>query len=327
LNRKRRTLLRRFVFKRLDNKKKYTALVKRKAKELGFDFCGISEAGFLEEEAPRLEKWLSNNMQGEMKWMEQHFDKRLDPRKLVDNAKTVVSLLLNYYPEKQQHENSSYKISKYAYGKDYHLVLKEKCFALMEELKKEIGDFSGRAFTDSAPVMDKVWAQKSGLGWIGKNTNLISKQHGSFFFVAEIILDFEMEPDAPTGDFCGTCTACIDACPTNAIAAPYLVDGSKCISYLTIELKENIPDEFKGKMDKWVFGCDICQDVCPWNRFSKPGNEQQFRDQQGHTEWTDKEWEEITEEVFRKVYKDSAVKRTKFRGLKRNISFISSQSK
>jgi epoxyqueuosine reductase len=307
----------------VDAKGKYTAIVKQKAKELGFSFCGISKAEFLEQEAPRLEQWLREGKHGEMKWMENYFDKRLDPRNLVEGAKTVISLLLNYYPDQQQEENSFYKISKYAYGKDYHIVLKEKCALLMQELKNEIGDFSGRAFTDSAPVMDKVWAQKSGLGWIGKHSNLISKQHGSYFFIAEIILDVEMEADIPTGDFCGTCTACIDACPTNAIVGPYIVDGSKCISYLTIELKENIPATFKGKMESWVFGCDICQDVCPWNRFSKPTNEKQFADQHGITKWGKDEWEEITEEVFRTVFKDSAVKRTKYKGLKRNIDFRS----
>lgn len=302
--------------------KKYSALVKAKAKEFGFDFCGISKADFLEEQAPRLEKWLQDGRHGEMKWMENNFDKRLDPRKLVDDAKTVISLLLNYYPEKQQAENSEIKISKYAYGKDYHVVLKEKCAQLMNELKKEIGDFSGRAFTDSAPVMDKVWAEKSGLGWIGKNTNLISKQNGSFFFVAEIILDVEMEPDVSTGDFCGTCTKCIDECPTNAIVSPYMVDGSKCISYLTIELKENISSEFNDRMNGWVFGCDVCQDVCPWNRFSKPTHEKQFEDTTGVINWTAKEWQEISEEVFGLIFKDSAVKRTKFKGLKRNLQFL-----
>ncbi len=305
----------------MDTKSKYTALVKRKAKELGFSFCGISRAEFLEEEAPRLEQWLREQRHGEMKWMENYFDKRLDPRKLVDGAKTVISLLVNYYPEKKQDETAFYKISKYAYGRDYHFILKEKCALLMEELKKEIGDFSGRVFTDSAPVMDKVWAQKSGLGWQGKHSNLISKQHGSFFFIAEIILDVEMEADVPTGDYCGTCTACIDACPTNAIVAPYVVDGSKCISYLTIELKENIPAEFKGKTDNWIFGCDVCQDVCPWNRFSKPTEEKQFEDSHGITNWEKSQWEEITEEVFRRVFKESPVKRTRYTGLKRNINF------
>lgn len=298
-------------------------LVKQKARELGFNFCGISKAEFLHEQAPRLEKWLKEQKHGEMKWMENHFDKRLDPRKLVEGAKTVVSLLLNYFPEKEQNAATAhYKISKYAYGRDYHLVLKEKCFQLMESLKAEIGNFSGRAFTDSAPVMDKVWAEKSGLGWIGKNSNLISKQHGSYFFVAEIILDIEMEPDGPTGDFCGTCTACIDACPTNAIVAPYVVDGSRCISYLTIELKEQIPASFSGKMDNWMFGCDVCQDVCPWNRFSAPTHEKQFSDATNKLGMQKEEWEEITEEIFRELFKESAVKRTKFSGLKRNIDFV-----
>lgn len=303
--------------------RKYAAIVKKKAKALGFDFCGISKAAFLEEEAPRLEKWLKQGMQGQMKWMENHFDKRLDPRKLVDGAKSIISLLLNYYPTEKQNEKSGFKISRYAYGKDYHLVLKEKCFLLMEELKREIGNFSGRAFTDSAPVMDKVWARNSGLGWIGKNSNLISRQNGSYFFVAEIILDVEMEPDAPTGDYCGTCTKCIDACPTNAIVAPYVVDGSKCISYLTIELKESIPAGFAGKMDNWIFGCDVCQEVCPWNRFSRPHTEPQFENANGMLAMEKEQWLEITEEIFGKLFRDSAVKRTKFAGLRRNIRFLS----
>ena len=302
--------------------RKYSALIKSKAREFGFEFCGISKAEFLEQEAPRLEKWLSENRNGTMDWMANHFDKRLDPRLLVPGAKSVISLMMNYYPRNFQNENSVYKVSKYAYGKDYHLVLKEKCFALMECLRDEIGDFNGRAFTDSAPVMDKVWAQKSGLGWIGKNSNLISKKKGSYFFIAEIIIDVNLEPDLPTGDFCGTCTACIEACPTQAIVAPYVVDGRKCISYLTIELKDNIPTDFKGKMDNWIFGCDVCQDVCPWNRFSNPAGIDDFSDNKSFTQWEKSQWEEITEEVFKKVFKESPVKRTKYSGLKRNIDFI-----
>ena len=301
---------------------KWSKFIKEKSKEFGFSFCGISKVKFLDKEAPRLEKWLKEDRHGKMTWMENHFDKRLNPELLVPGAKSVISLLANYYPEKCQHENTTYKISKYAYGMDYHLVLKEKCNGLMNCLRQEIGDFSGRAFTDSAPVMDKVWAEKSGLGWIGKNSNLINKKHGSFFFIAEIILDLELEADPPTGDFCGTCTACIDACPTNAIVQPYVVDGSKCISYLTIELKENIPAEFNGKMDDWIFGCDVCQDVCPWNRFSKPTQLYEFNETKEFVEWGAKQWEEITEEVFKKVFKDSPLKRTKFNGLKRNIDFI-----
>lgn len=304
------------------SKEKNTALIKRTAKQLGFDHCGISQAVFLEEEAPRLETWLSKNMHGQMKYMENHFDKRLDPRLLVDGAKSVISLLLNYFPEEKHQDNAGIKISKYAYGTDYHLVIKDKCKTFIDILKKEIGDVNGRCFVDSAPVLDKAWAQKSGLGWIGKNTNLINKESGSFHFVAELIVDVELEYDSPIKDYCGTCTKCIDACPTEAIVAPYIVDGSKCISYLTIELKENIPDEFKGKMDGWTFGCDVCQDVCPWNRFSSPNKEPLFKSEHNLANWNEKQWMEITVEVFKKVFKNSAVKRTGYKGLKRNLEFL-----
>lgn len=300
---------------------KHTAIIKKEAKRLGFDFCGISKASFLEEEAPRLEKWLNENRHGKMDYMANHFDKRLDPRLLVDGAKSVVSLLYNYYPSQQQTENAP-KLSKYAYGNDYHDVIRDKLKELVNSLQEQIGEINGRVFTDSAPVMDKVWAKRSGLGWIGKNSNLINKQQGSFFFIAELIIDLELEYDGPIDDYCGTCTKCIDACPTQAIIAPYVVDGSKCISYLTIELKENIPQEFKGKMDNWAFGCDVCQDVCPWNRFSKPHNEPLFNNTNGLLNYSTQEWNEMTEEVFGKLFKNSAVKRTKFSGLKRNIDFI-----
>ncbi len=301
---------------------KYTAFIKARAKALGFDYCGISKADFLEEEAPRLESWLKQDRHGKMGWMENHFDKRLDPRKLVEGAKSVVSMLLNYYPEKELDSNGSYKISKYAYGKDYHYVIKDKLKELIHDLQQEIGDINGRAFVDSAPVMDKVWAQKSGLGWVGKNANLINKEQGSFFFIAELIVDIELEYDGPIKDYCGTCTRCMDACPTDAIATPYIVDGSKCISYLTIELKENIPTEFKGKMDNWIFGCDVCQDVCPWNSFSKQTTEEAFKPATGLGDMKAKDWEEITEEVFGNLFRNSAIKRTKFEGLKRNIQFL-----
>lgn len=303
------------------NISKHTAIIKSEAKRLGFDFCGISKADFLEEEAPRLEKWLSENRHGSMDYMANHFDKRLDPRLLVDGAKSVVSLLYNYYPSQQQTENAP-KLSKYAYGNDYHDVIKNKLKELVNTLKEKIGDVNGRVFTDSAPVLDKAWAKKSGLGWIGKNSNLITKPQGSFFFIAELIIDIELEYDGPIADYCGTCTKCIDACPTKAIIKPYVVDGSKCISYLTIELKENIPSEFKGKMDNWVFGCDVCQDVCPWNRFSKPHNEPLFNNTNGLLTYSTKDWEDITEEIFGKLFKNSAVKRTKYNGLKRNLEFI-----
>ncbi|WP_308993235.1 tRNA epoxyqueuosine(34) reductase QueG [Mariniflexile litorale] len=305
----------------MNNKSKYTELIKTEAKRLGFLSCGISKAQFLEEEAPRLEKWLNNNMHGQMQYMENHFDKRLDPTKLVEDSKSVISLLLNYYPEEAQSENS-FKLSKYAYGTDYHFVIKDKLKSLLHFIQDEIGEVHGRAFVDSAPVLDKAWAAKSGLGWIGKHSNLLTQQVGSFYFIAELIVDLELEYDTIATDHCGTCTKCIDACPTQAITEPYVVDGSKCISYFTIELKENIPTEFKGKFDDWMFGCDICQDVCPWNRFSKAHSEPLFNPHPELLSMTKKDWEEITEDVFRKIFKDSAVKRTKFLGLKRNIEFI-----
>ncbi|MEC8885507.1 MAG: tRNA epoxyqueuosine(34) reductase QueG, partial [Bacteroidota bacterium] len=283
--------------------------------------CGVSKAGFLEQEAPRLEDWLNKNRNGEMHYMENHFDKRLDPTLLVPGAKSVVSLLLNYYPEETQREDS-YKISKYAYGTDYHFVIKDKLKKFLEAIRVQIGEVEGRAFVDSAPVLDKAWAAKSGLGWVGKNSNLLTKQVGSFFFVAELIIDLELEYDTPVTDHCGSCTACIDACPTQAIVDPYVVDGSKCISYFTIELKNEIPDYAKGKMDDWMFGCDVCQDVCPWNRFSKPHNEPLFNPKQELLQYSKKEWKELTQEVFSEIFKKSPVKRTKFSGLKRNIDFL-----
>jgi epoxyqueuosine reductase len=310
----------------LNIKQKHTNLIKTEATRLGFLSCGISKAKFLENEAARLEKWLNNNMHGEMQYMEKHFDKRLDPTKLVESSKSVISLLLNYYPSQQQKDKTAPKISKYAYGKDYHLVIKEKLKDLLDFIQEEIGEVHGRAFVDSAPVLDKAWAARSGLGWIGKNSNLLTQQVGSFYFIAELIIDLEFEYDSPATDHCGSCTACLDACPTKAIVEPYVVDGSKCISYFTIELKDNIPAGFKGKFDNWMFGCDICQDVCPWNRFSKPHREPLFDPHPDLLEMTSKDWEEITEDVFRKVFKNSAVKRTKFSGLKRNINFLKTSS-
>ncbi|SFT11636.1 epoxyqueuosine reductase [Zhouia amylolytica] len=301
---------------------KYAQMIKSEAKRLGFLSCGISKADFLEEEAPRLEKWLKNNMHGEMHYMENHFDKRLDPRKLVEGSKSVVSMLLNYYPENTQEDPEAPRISKYAYGTDYHFVIKDKLKQLLQFIQEEIGEVNGRAFVDSAPVLDKAWAAKSGLGWIGKNANLLSKQVGSFFFIAELVIDLDLACDTPVTDHCGSCTACIDACPTQAIVEPYVVDGSKCISYFTIELKNEIPQDVRGKFDNWMFGCDVCQDVCPWNRFSKPHNEPLFNPHPDLLSMTKKDWEEITEDVFRKVFKKSAVKRTKFSGLKRNIDFL-----
>lgn len=305
----------------INDKEKYSQIIKAESKRLGFLSCGISQAGFLEEEAPRLENWLNNQMNGQMSYMENHFDKRLDPTLLVDGAKSVISLLLNYYPSELQNENS-YKISKYAYGQDYHHVIKEKLKELLHFIQTEIGEVSGRAFVDSAPVLDKAWAAKSGLGWVGKNSNLITQKVGSFYFIAELIIDLDLEYDTPTTDHCGSCTACLDACPTEAIVAPYVVDGSKCISYFTIELKDNLPEEMKGKFDDWMFGCDVCQDVCPWNRFSKPHNEPLFEANPDILNFSKSDWEEITVDAFQKVFKNSAVKRTKYEGLLRNINFL-----
>ncbi|MNK41964.1 Epoxyqueuosine reductase [compost metagenome] len=305
----------------INSKETYSKFIKEEAKRLGFLSCGISKAGFLEQEAPRLENWLKNNRNGQMAYMENHFDKRLDPTLLVDDGKSVVSLLLNYYPDSFQNDES-FKISKYAYGQDYHFVIKDKLKELLHSIQENIGEVSGRAFVDSAPVLDKAWAAKSGLGWIGKNSNLITQKVGSFYFIAELIIDLELEYDHAVTDHCGSCTACIDACPTQAIVAPYIVDGSKCISYYTIELKENLPEEMKGKFDEWMFGCDTCQDVCPWNRFSKPHSEPLFDPNPDLLSFTKKDWLEITEETFRAVFKNSPIKRTKFDGLKRNIKFL-----
>jgi epoxyqueuosine reductase len=305
----------------INSKEKYTQLIKAESIRLGFLSCGISKAEFLEQEAPRLETWLNQNMNGQMSYMENHFDKRLNPTLLVDGAKSVISLLLNYYPAELQNQES-YKISKYAYGQDYHSVIKEKLNELLHFIQTEIGEVSGRAFVDSAPVLDKAWAAKSGLGWMGKNSNLITQKVGSFYFIAELIVDLDLAYDTATTDHCGSCTACIDACPTEAIVAPYLVDGSKCISYFTIELKDNLPQEMKGKFDDWIFGCDVCQDVCPWNRFSKPHNEPLLKATPEILSYSKSDWEEITNETFQKVFKNSALKRTKYEGIKKNISFI-----
>lgn len=303
--------------------KAHTSLIKKLSQELGFMDCGISKAEFLESEAPRLEAWLKQDKHGEMGYMANHFDMRLDPRIIVPGAKSVVSLLFNYYSEKTQIDPEAPKISMYAYGTDYHYVVKERLRDLVEKLRTEIGDFEARVFVDSAPILEKSWAQKSGLGWMGKHSNILSKKRGSYFFLAEIICDIEFEYDGPTQDHCGTCTRCIDACPTDAIEQPYLVNGSKCISYATIELKDTIiPAEFKGKMDNWMFGCDICQQVCPWNRFSTPHSVTSFEPNEKLLNMSKNDWEEITEEVFREIFKNSPVKRTKFDGLKRNIQFL-----
>jgi epoxyqueuosine reductase len=301
----------------------YSKLIKAEALRLGFAQCGISKAAFLEEEAPRLENWLKQGMHGTMQYMENHFDKRLDPRLLVDGARSVISLTLNYYTEETQHDPEAPKISKYAYGADYHVVIKDKLAKLLAYIQENIGEVSGRAFTDSAPVLDRAWAKKSGLGWIGKNSNLIAKKTGSFFFVAELIIDLDLEYDENIQtDHCGSCTRCLDACPTDAIIAPAVVDANKCISYLTIELKDQIAPQFSGKMENWMFGCDICQDVCPWNRFSVTHAVEEFKPKPGLLEMKKEDWQDITQEVFSTIFKNSAVKRTKFQGLTRNINFI-----
>lgn len=296
--------------------------IKQIAQDLGFFSVGFSKAEFLAEEAPRLENWLNKQQHGKMGYMENHFDMRLDPRLLVPGSKTVISFLYNYFPEQQQ-PSDTYQLSKYAYGKDYHDVIKNQLRKLMDRVKAEIGDVEGRIFVDSAPVLEKAWAKKSGLGWIGKNANLIHPKAGSFYFLAEWICDLDIESDGPIRDYCGTCTRCIDACPTDAIVEPYVVDGSKCISYLTIELKDQLlPSAFKGKLDDWMYGCDICQDVCPWNRFSEPHNEPQFQPHPMLFDLTKNDWEDLTEELYRELFRGSAVKRAKFEGLKRNIQFI-----
>lgn len=311
----------------LNNTAKYSQMIKNEAIRLGFMQCGIARAGFLEEEAPRLEKWLSQNHHGSMAYMENHFDKRLDPRKLVDGARSVISLSLNYFPEKQQSDPDAPKISKYAYGEDYHTIIKEKLFMLLQFIQDEIGEVGGRAFVDSAPVLDRAWAKRAGLGWVGKNSNIISKKTGSFFFLAELIIDLELDYDSAfQTDHCGTCTKCIDACPTEAIISPAVIDARKCISYLTIELREEIPAQFDQQMDNWMFGCDICQDVCPWNRFSAPHQEPAFKPKEQLLDMKREDWLDITEDVFREIFKNSAVKRTKFKGLTRNIDFLKLKS-
>jgi epoxyqueuosine reductase len=305
----------------------HTHLIKTLATQLGFSFCGISKAEFLKDEAPRLEEWLKRGYQGKMSYLENHFDKRLDPTLLVPGAKSVVSLVYNYFPKKDINENDKLKIAKYAFGEDYHFVVKEKLKIFTKLLQEQIGEIHGRAFVDSAPVMERAWAHRSGIGWIGKNSLLLNKQMGSFFFLAELIIDLELEYDGPIKDYCGTCTACMDACPTDAIPQPYVVDGSKCISYFTIELKEAIPNEVKGKFENWIFGCDICQDVCPWNRFSSPHQEPKFEPHPNLEGMSAKDWTEITEEVFEKLFQNSPMQRTKLEGLKRNISFVSENKK
>ena len=304
----------------------YSQLIKQKAEKFGFQSCGISKAEFLEEEAPRLEAWLNKGYHGEMNYMENHFDKRLNPTLLVDGAKSVISLSYNYFPKVKIDEINNFKISKYAYGEDYHEVIKDILKNMVAEIQEEIGEFGFRVFVDSAPVLEKAWARKSGLGWVGKNANLITKKHGSFYFLAEIICDLELEYDLAVTDHCGSCRACIDACPTQAIVSDRIVDGSKCISYATIELKNEIPDYFNGKMDDWIFGCDVCQDVCPWNRFSAPTLQEKFAPNFQKLNFRKNEWKELSQELFSEIFKKSAVKRTKFSGLMRNINLLNDHS-
>lgn len=295
-------------------------LIKSEARRLGFMQCGIAAATELSDDARRLEKWLSKDFQGKMGYMERNFDLRVDPRKLVPEAKSVITLLLNYFPEEKQQDDAP-KIAKYAWGIDYHYVIREKLNELLSFMNLHIGAVNGRGFVDSAPVLERSWAQRTGLGWIGKNANLINKQAGSFFFIATLICDLDLEYDSPFAtDHCGTCTKCIDACPTEAIVGPTIIDGSKCISYLTIELKDElIPDELQSKMEGWAFGCDICQDVCPWNRFSKPNTELHFKPLTQVLNLSQKDWEEMNETSFKRYFKQSPIARTKWKGMMRNI--------
>lgn len=303
--------------------KYHSRYIKQRAQELGFSFCGIAKAEFLSNDAKRLEQWLKLGMHGSMSYMEKYFDLRVDPDKLVPGARSVITLMMNYFPNEKQQAGTP-KISKYAYGEDYHEVIKEKLNILLKDIKQELGDFNGRGFVDSAPVLERAWAQRSGLGWIGKNGNLISKQAGSFFFIATLIVDIELEYDiAFAGDYCGSCRKCIDQCPTDAILPNKVIDGSKCISYFTIELKEMlIPESMKGKFDDWMFGCDTCQDVCPWNRFSKHTSEIRFTPIPEVLNFTTTDWEELSEESFKKIFKHSPIKRSKWSGVKRNLQFL-----
>jgi len=307
----------------LHTKTSHTNLIREFARRLGFDHCGIARAERLDDDAKRLEEWLAKGMHGSMKYMENHFEMRVDPSKLVPGANSVITLLINYFPSEQQVEDS-YKISKYAYGSDYHEVIRGKLRMFLDLIHEQIGEVHGRGFVDSAPVLERSWAQRSGAGWVGKSGNLITKKGGTFFFIATLITDLELDYDDPFAkDYCGSCTKCVDACPTDAILDNKVVDGSKCISYYTIELKElMIPSEMQGKFDNWMFGCDICQDVCPWNRFSRPTNEVGFAPLQGVLNLTTKDWEQLTEESFKKIFKDSPVRRSKYNGLMRNIKFL-----
>jgi len=307
----------------MTNTEKNSRFIKAAAARLGFDYCGIARAVQLDDDARRLEQWLMNGYQGNMSYMERYFDLRIDPRKLVPGAQSVITLLMNYYPKERQNEQAP-KISKYAYGIDYHEYIRSKLNLFLEELRNEVGEVNGRGFVDSAPVLERAWAERSGLGWIGKNGNLITKKAGSYFFIASLIVDLPLEYDPQFAkDFCGSCTRCLEACPTGAIPEPGLIDGSKCISYLTIELKDEIiPEEFKGKMEGWAFGCDICQEVCPWNRFAQPHQQEALQPIPEILNLSTTEWEDMSEEVFRKLLKHSPIKRSKWKGMQRNLGFL-----
>lgn len=303
-------------------KKRNSQLIKRLAKQIGFSSCGISRARFLHEEEKNFEDWLKQGYQGTMSYLERNFDKRLDPTKLVPGAKSIISLTFNYFPTKKKFNDNSFLISKYAYGKDYHIIIKDKLKELFSQMKKEVGDIEGRVFVDSAPIHERAWAKISGLGWIGKNSLLLNKKMGSYFFLAEIICDLDLEYDSTVSDHCGTCTKCIDACPTDAITQAQVVDANRCISYLTIENKNEIPKELSKSFNNYIFGCDICQDVCPWNKFSTSHNEKEFLPNEEFSKMSKKDWQELTHETFNKIFKNSAVKRAKFQGLKRNIKAV-----
>ena len=301
----------------------HRSIIQQAAAQCGFSYCGISAAAFLEKEAKELEAWLQQGLHGKMQYMENHFDKRVDPSKLVPGAQSVISLMYNYYPPVEQSHENGPKIARYAYGEDYHFVVKDKLREMVSLLEEKIGQFTSRIFVDSAPVLEKAWAKKSGLGWQGKNTNIIHPKSGSYFFLAEIICDISATPDGPIKDYCGTCTACIDACPTDALYEPYKIDASRCISYLTIELKDElIPETFHNKMEGWAFGCDICQEVCPWNRFSTPHTDKRLAAKEAIISWNTVDWQEITEEVFKQLFKDSPISRPKWSGFNRNLQFL-----
>ena len=316
------------MFNCQSNQQSHTGLIKQTARRLGFDYCGIAKAERLDDDAVRLENWLKKGMHGSMNYMENHFELRVNPYKLVPGAKSVITLLKNYFPSQQQDENAV-KISKYAFGKDYHEVIRSQMKIFLNVLKDEIGEINGRGFVDSAPVLERSWAQRSGIGWVGKNGNLITKESGSFFFIATMIVDLDLVYDDPFAkDFCGSCTKCIEACPTGAILPGKVINGSQCISYYTIELKEMlIPDAVSGRFDNWAFGCDICQDVCPWNRFSKPNDEIEFKPLPEVLNFTTREWESLTEEAFKRLFKHSPLSRTKWKGMQRNIKFIQQEKR